>query len=181
MNSSWTTWKTWTGAALALLLAADIGLGVFLWRTSREAPGEMRAQRDLLVDQERLLKADVERGNKIRASLPQVGKDCEQFYRRSFLDNATGYSSVESDLGAIAAKAGLKTSGFSFGRKDIQDRGVTEMTITTSVDGNYPSVIEFINGLERSKNFYLLNNLSLTSASAGEIKLQLELRTYFRN
>ena len=179
--NKWQTWKKWTGAALALLLAADIGLGVFLWETSREAPGEMRAERDRLVDQERLLKADVERGNKIRASLPQVGRDCQKFYQQSFLDNAIGYSSIESDLGAIAAKAGLKTSGFSFSREDIKDRGVTEMTITTSVDGNYPSVIEFINGLERSKNFYLLNNLSLTSASAGGIKLQLELHTYFRN
>ena len=181
MNNSWQSWKKWTGAALVLLLAADIGLGVFLWSTSREAPDEMRANRDVLVNQERLLKADVDRGNKIRASLPQVGKDCQDFYQRSFLDSAIGYSSIESDLGGIASKAGLKTSGFSFSRKDVKDRGVTEIGISTSVDGNYPSIIEFINGLERSKNFYLLNNLSLNSASAGSIKLQFELRTYFRN
>lgn len=180
MNSSWQTWKKWTCAALALLLAADVALGVFLVRSSREAPDEMRAQRDRLAVQSRLLKADVERGDKIRASLPQVGRDCQNFYQRSFLDATSGYSSIETDLGSIADKAGLKTSGFSFKQEEIKDRGVTEMTITTSVDGNYAAVIEFINGLERSKNFYLLNNLSLNSATSGEIKLQLELHTYFR-
>jgi hypothetical protein len=180
MNSSRQNWKKWIGAALALLLAADIALAVFLVRSSREAPDEMRAQRDRLTVESRLLKADVERGQKIRASLPQVGKDCQDFYQRSFLDATSGYSSIETDLGSIAAKAGLKTSGFSFKEEEIKDRGVTEMTITTSVDGNYAAVIEFINGLERSKNFYLLNNLSLNSATSGEIKLALELHTYFR-
>jgi len=180
MKSSWRSWKTWTVAALALLLAADVALCVFLLQASREAPDEIRAQRDRLALQERLLKSDIERGEKIRASLPQVGKDCQDFYQRSFLDASTGYSSVETDLGAIAAKSGLKTSGFSFKEEPVKDRGVTEMTITTSVDGNYASVIQFVNGLERSKNFYLLNNLSLSSATSGEVKLQLELHTYFR-
>lgn len=180
MNNSWRTWKKWTGVALALVLVTDVALGVFLWRISQEAPDEIRAQRDRLAVGDRLLKADVERGEKIRASLPQVGRDCEEFYQRSFLDASTGYSSIDADLGAIAAKAGLKTSGFTFKQDEIKDRGVTVMTITTSVDGDYASVIGFINGLERSKSFYLLNNLSLTSATSGEIKLQLELRTYFR-
>lgn len=180
MNSSWQTWKKWTVAALALLMAVDIALCVFLWRTSREAPDAMRAQREVLSVQDRLLKADIERGAKIRASLPQVGRDCQDFYQQSFLNASTGYSSVETDLGNIASKAGLKTPGFGFKEAAVKDRGVTEMTITTSVNGDYASVIEFINGLERSKNFYMLSNLSLTSATSGEVRLDLELHTYFR-
>jgi Tfp pilus assembly protein PilO len=180
MTGSWSAWKKLVVSALSLLLAVDAALCVFLWRTSREAPDEMRAQITLLGDRERLLKADVERGEKIRASLPQVGKDCQDFYQRSFLNSSTGYSSIEMDLGAIAAKSGLKTSGFAFDQKPVKDRGVTEMSITTSVDGNYASVIQFVNGLERSKNFYLGDNLSLSSATSGEVKLQLVLHTYLR-
>jgi hypothetical protein len=57
---------------------------------------------------------------------------------------------------------------------------VTLITITESVDGNYPAIIQFINGLERSKYFYLLNNLQLDTSNLGGIRLRLELRTYFR-
>jgi len=179
-TNSWSAWKKMVVSALALLLAADAALCVVVWRVSREAPDEMRAQITLLSDQERLLKADVERGEKIRASLPQVGKDCQDFYQRSFLDSSTGYSSIETDLGAIAAKSGLKTSGFAFDEKPVKDRGVTEMSVTTSVDGNYASVIQFVNGLERSRNFYLVDSLALSSATSGEVKLQLVLHTYLR-
>lgn len=180
MNGTWQTWKKGIGAALALLLVADLALAFFLWETSRQGPEAMRAQRDRLAIQAKLLRADVQRGEKIRASLPQVGTDCDAFYNGSFLNAATGYSEIELDLDAIAAKAGVKTSGFSFRQKDVKDRGVTEISISTGVDADYASVIEFINGLERSKNFYLVDDLHLGSASAGAIRLEIQLHTYFR-
>lgn len=179
-KQAWQHWKTWTSVALGVLLLADIGLTVFLWQGARQDPASLRVERDRLAVQAKLLRADVERAEKIRASLPQVGKDCDAFYRQSFLDAGTGYSQIESDLGAIAAQSGVKTSELSFKRNQIKDRGVTEISINTSVDADYPAVIRFINGLERSKNFYLLDSLKLGTAATGAIKLDLELHTYFR-
>ena len=57
---------------------------------------------------------------------------------------------------------------------------MTLVTVLDSVDGDYPAIIQFINGLERSKYFYLLNNLQLDTSNLGGIRLRLELRTYFR-
>ncbi len=180
MNRKWKSWKKWTGIALALLVLADGALAGYLWQAGREGPEEMRAQRDRLAAQVKLLKADVARGEKIRASLPQVKKDCDAFYSESFLDRITGYSDIETDLDSIAAKAGVKTTGFSFKQKQVKDRSVTEISIGTSVDADYPAVIQFINGLERSKYFYLIDDLQLSSASTGMIRLQIGLHTYFR-
>ena len=140
----------------------------------------MRGERDRLATLSNLLKAEVDRDQKIREALPQVGKDCDAFYRQSFLDASIGYSSITEDLVGIANKAGLKDSGLSFKAKDVKDRGVTAILISTSVEGNYAEIIQFINGLERSKNLYLLNDLHLSSAKGGAIKLDLVLRTYFR-
>lgn len=173
-------WKKWAGITLTILLLADAGLVVFLWQTARQGPQEMRAQRDRLALQSKLLKADIARGERIRASLPQVGKDCESFYRQSFLDPITGYSDIETDLDSIASKARVKTTGFSFKQKEVKDRGVTEIAIDTRVDADYPAIIEFIDGLERSKYFYLLDVVQLDSAAAGGIQLQIGLHTYFR-
>lgn len=180
LNGNWRSWKKWTGIALAGLLAVDLALLSFLWQASREGPQAMRARRDRLAVQAKLLRADVDRGEKVRASLPQAGKDCDTFYHQAFLDASTGYSQIEADLGAIASKAGVRTSGFSFKQKEIKDRGVTEIGISTNVEADYPAVIQFINGLERSKNFYLLDGLQLASATAGGIRLELELHSYFR-
>jgi hypothetical protein len=180
-NRSWGEWKKWIGITLVALLAADVALGAYLWRASQAGPEKMAADRDRLALLSKQLKADVDRCGKIRSSMAMAGKDADDFYRQTFLDRATGYSSIESDLNSIASGAGLRASGITFKEKVIKDRGVTEVAMTTSVEGDYPSIIKFINGLERSKNFYLLNNLHLASATQGGIKLDLQLRTYFRS
>lgn len=173
-------WKLWVILGLSLLALADIALAVFLSQSGKQSELAMRAERDRLAITAKLLNADVKRAEKIRASLPQVGKDCTDFYGKTFPSAAVGYSSIESDLDSIASHSGLQTSGVSFKPTELKDRGVTELEITAEVNGDYASIIRFINGLEVSKNFYLLNDLSLDSASTGGIRLQLKLHTYFR-
>ena len=173
-------WKKWIGACLAALAIADIGLGLFLWKMASEGPATMRARRDRLAAQAKLLRADVQRGQKIRVSLPQVGKDCDTFYHVSFLDSSTGYSQIEGDLDNIAQRAGVRISDLTYTQKEVKDRGVALVSITSKVEADYPAIIRFINGLERSKNFYLLDSLQLASANAGGIRLEMKLHTFFR-
>jgi hypothetical protein len=180
LKTMWRGWKLWTAIALGVVLALDLGLAIFLWRASLQRPEETQTQLKRLALQAKELHADVDRGEKIRASLPQAGKDADEFYRNSFLEAPTGYSRIEGDLGEIAAKSGVKIAGYTFKRTELKDRGVTEIDITTDLDADYPAIIQFINGLERSKNFYLLDSLHLTSATTGGIRLDLDLHTYFR-
>ena len=174
-------WKFWTSIALAALLAVDLGLALFLWQGGQADPVSLRAEREHFLLQAKLLRADIERGERIRASLPKAGRECNDFYHDSFLPADTGYSQIESDLGAISRETGVRTTGFSFMRADVKERGATEIRISATVDADYPSLVRFINGLERSKNFYLLDSLKLASAATGGIRLALELHTYFRS
>ncbi len=173
-------WKKWMSIALAVPLVLDLGLAVYLWRGGRGNPTEIRGEVRRLTTEAKLLQADVDRGKRIRASLPQAGKDADSFYRDSFLDASTGYSRIESDLGAIAAQAGVRTSGFAFKQKETKESGVTQISITTNLQADYPAVVRFINGIERSKNFYLLDQMQLNSVSTGSLSLELELHAFFR-
>ncbi len=174
-------WKKLVRGVLAVLLAVDVILVGVIWRAAKSAPEGQRVERDRLQAQAKLLAADVKRAEAIKAHLSEVGHDADRFYQDSLLGASAGYSEVVADLGTIAAHSGLKTSLVSFRPTDLKSRGVTEIQITAGVEGDYPSLIHFINGLERSKNFYLLDSLTLQSASTGAIKLSLELRTYFRS
>jgi Tfp pilus assembly protein PilO len=190
MTMSWLILKKVIIGALVILLVADVGLLYLRWQNTREGEASMTAERDHLEMQAKLLKADVARGERIRASMSEVTKEYDAFYRTDFESTTDGYSEIEADLDQIAAKSGVKTSGAAFDQKEVKGRGVEEIKITDTVDGDYPSIIKFINGLEQSKYFYLLSDLKLDSgvggiANAGNpgaiIKLHLELRTYFRS
>jgi len=92
---------------------------------------------------------------------------------------------VRSELGATARKSGVHLEDLVFKQTEIASRGMTEVLIDATVDGDYKSVIGFLNGLQRSANLYAVDALTLGSESSNQvssnvIKVALHLRTYFR-
>jgi len=175
------TWKLVVLGSLGVLLFLDLGLGIFLWHLHQSDPAALRRQRADLETKDKLLKADVSRVEAIRKNMPEVGKQAQEFYEKELPLETNGYSGIIADLGEVATKAGLRTAATGFHEKELKGRGVTEISIGESVEGDYGSVLKFIQGLERSKNFYLLDDLTLDRAESGRLHLTLELRTYFRS
>jgi len=172
-------WKKWTRWALGLLLVVDAALLFVNWRNGgAEAQAHnLRA----LKYQYAVMSKDVRHAQDIERRLPEIQEQCDTFFKEQLSPAADGYSSVVADLGTIAGKAGLRTTGVSYNQQPVTDRGVIEVEVAATVEGNYPSLVRFINGLERSDSFYLLDKLVLASSTGGSIKLTLELRTYFRS
>ncbi len=166
--------------ALGVLLAIDLALLLVNWRAAA-SPHARATQLHRLRAQHDLLAADVRRAAAIRERLPEVQREYEQFFAKELRPASSGYSSIVADLGAIAKEAGLRTNAVTFRQRDLANRGVVEIAVVTTVEGDYPTLVSFINGLERSDNFYLLDSLSLASNVGGSLKLNLQLRTYFRS
>ncbi len=174
-------WKRWVRIAIVVVLSLDAVLLYANWSATGAGPQGLARQRDKLDKEDKLLGADVKRVAAIRDRLSEVRSQSAKFYADEFLVPASGYSIVVADLNGVAHKAGLRASNIDFKERPLESRGVTEVTISATVDGDYSALVRFINGLERSANFYLLDNLSLASSTAGRIKLNLQLRTYFRS
>jgi Tfp pilus assembly protein PilO len=141
----------------------------------------MREQAARLRQQHADLGADVARVHAIRGRLPEVQQQCDRFFQDEFLEAKQGYSTVVGDLTHIAEKSGLHATSVNFKQRELEKRGVSEVGITALVEGDYASLVRFINGIERSENFYLVDSLSMASGASGGVKLNLQLRTYFRN
>jgi type IV pilus assembly protein PilO len=167
-------------AVIGLILLADLVLIGVNWQlsTAPTAPSNevraLRRRRDLLA-------ADIRRVEAIRAQLPGVQTETTSFMEKDLHPTTAWSSTIVDDLGTLAKDSGLQITSTHFREKAIDKRGVDEITITITMQGAYPSLVSFINALERSKSFYLLDSLSLDSSSEGLLKLNLELRTYFRS
>ena len=57
---------------------------------------------------------------------------------------------------------------------------MTEVKMDASVSGDYRPVVQFINALERDKNFFAINGISLSGQQSGTVNLRLRLTTYLR-
>lgn len=173
-------WKLAVKIALACMLAVDGALIVVSWRAASEAPQSQATQRAQLAARAKLLATDVRKGREIEARLPNVSRECDGFYQKDLLPASSGDTTVLSDIGKIARDANVQAGGIQLHEKDVKERGLEEVEISGTVQGDYQSLIRLIDGIERSPHFYLLEKLSLTSENSGVVKLQVGLRTYFR-
>lgn len=165
--------------SLAAILVADVLLVGANWRlgqSPRVSAGELR-RLELI---EKSYRADTVRLQKFRDELPADEKQWDEFYTDSFRPASSGYSAISSDLGDLSRTAGLQMDTINFRQHTPDARGLVQVDISTAVEGNYESLISFLDKLEHSENFYVLDSLSLNSSNAGRQRLNLQLRSYFR-
>ncbi len=108
--------------------------------------------------------------------LKQASQDITGFYGTRF---PTEYSSVAEELGKIATDTGVHVSGVKYDEKDAAIEGVRKLTMELSISGDYLQEVKFINSLERSKMFFLVDGITL-GEQQGNVRLQLKLETYMR-
>jgi hypothetical protein len=163
-------------AVAALLVLLCLYLGVRLYMVS----GNVGAQGDeaVVVQQSRVAAANVA-AQKLRgvdAKLQASDTEAQKFYTDRL---PYAYSDVAASIGTIAKETNVRWSRASYVQAISAD-GVTELRIDGAVTGDYVSVAHFINAMERSKSFFLIENLALTGAQGGLVNLQLRIGTYIR-
>ncbi len=164
---------------LAVILLADVVLIGVRWRidsSSHVQPGDLNRLGML----EKQYRADNTRLERFRTELPADEKEWDEFFTTHFHPAGAGYSAISEDLGDLSRTAGLRSDTISFHQHTPDARGLVEVDITTAVEGDYDSLVQFLNKLEHSENFYVLDSLALASSSLGKLRLNVQLRTYFR-
>jgi len=165
--------------ALAVVLAVDLILIGVNWRLNSSThvqPSDLTRLEML----EKQYRADNARLERFRSELPADEKQWDEFFRMHFHPAGAGYSAISEDLGSLSGSAGLRSDSIIFHQHAPDSRGLMQVDISTAIEGDYDSLIQFLNKLEHSDNFYVLDSLALASSSAGRLRLNVQLRTYFR-
>ncbi len=108
--------------------------------------------------------------------LKQASQDISGFYQARF---PAEYSVVAEELGKIAGDTGIRLSGVKYEEKDAPIEGLRRLNMEVSLSGDYLQEVKFINALERSKLFFLIDGITL-GEQQGNVRLQLKLETYLR-
>jgi Tfp pilus assembly protein PilO len=184
MHRDFTLQKRAILVVLGLLVAADLGLAIYSWRLA-SSPHTPQAEFDEQNTKLGLLRGDIKSAQSIKDNMPLTRSDCEKFEKSLPVTSASS-SAIASEFDEIAKKSNLKIDALTAHQKEIPDRRIAEVSIEATVTGDYGSVVRFVNGLQRSQRFYVLDGLDLATdaqnqAAQGPIRLALHLRTYFRD
>jgi type IV pilus assembly protein PilO len=105
-------------------------------------------------------------------------KQADQFYQRRL---PYAESQVLHELGALAKQDNVRLQGVQYLHSAVaEDGSLTGLQMDARLSGDYRPLVEFLNGLERDKSFFLIDGVGLTGQQSGTVNLRLRLTTYLR-
>jgi hypothetical protein len=168
----------WAGvaalAAVNLYLLVSLG---FLWQQSKAQDADALAQQRVAL------------AIAVQASKPLEGLDgkiatangeANDFYEERL---PVGYSEIASEIGVLLKKNNVRLTRIQYAQAPVADVSLgqlTEVRMDASLGGDYRGLVEFLNGLERDRQFFLIDGVQLTGQESGRVNLRMKLTTYLR-
>lgn len=101
-------------------------------------------------------------------------QQASDFYDQRF---PSAYSTISAAINDLEAKNNVRQTRISYIQRPAIP-GLAEVRMDASLTGEYAPLMHFINGLERSKTFFLIDGLTFTGQQGGSVSLRLGLTTY---
>jgi hypothetical protein len=90
------------------------------------------------------------------------------------------YSQILGSVGEVAMHSGVSLSHVSYSQ-GTPGSDLAEISMDVSVAGDYPKLMQFVNGIERNRNFFIVRALSFTGQQGGDVTLHVRISTWLRN
>jgi len=125
--------------------------------------------------------AEVARLKRVREAAPTAAPNLDTFARDRFWGEAVGSARVAAELAETAGKAKVSIGHADYKSNSLKERPeMVQVDIRTSIAGGYPDLLRFLQALESSPRFYLIRELTAGDSHGGQMKLELNMVTYFR-
>ena len=167
---------TWHFVVFGVLLAVAIGLCVRVgldWAATDTHSADALSIKQMQLKQMKLQMAPL-------SGLDQtVAKTREQL--KAFFDDRIppNYSAIESSMTDLEVKSGVRLSRVQYSQgKPGQD--LTPIEMDAAISGDYPSIMHFVNSIERAKTFFIIQQMGLTGEQSGLVNLHLRVETWLR-
>jgi hypothetical protein len=187
---------------LGLLLAANT-IFFFTYRVQYQARlREMDERQTVAETALAQARATRVRGERQLAAYRQIEKDVARVYNEHWATQGERLTAMIGEVKRLAVASSLVPKAYSFRRSELTseataresrsasssgtarrmpETGATEVGISFTVDGTYQQVRRLINLLELSRQFVIIDGISLSSREGNALSLQLQLKTLFRD
>ena len=185
----------WAGvgilAAVSLYLLVQMGIA---WKLANSQNAEALAQQQILLKSAEIAARPLQG---LDVKLAEASAQSDKFYVERL---PVSYSEIAGELGVLKTKSNVRLSRVNYtqpapatnnGKKAIEGPGgttvpsrgkdqLTEVLMDASLTGDYRSLVQFINGLERDKVFFLINGITLTGQQTGQVSLRIRIASFLR-
>ena len=181
-TGNWSDPRRWVPSLLGVLALANLAAGWFVWQTPGGSAEALESQANDARMQVQRTGANLAR---LRATVKKVQTaraDQERFVSRYFIDRRTASSTIVRELGESAQRSGLAPREHSFDFEPIEGSDVFSMvTISANYEGRYLDLRKFINALDRSQRFLIIEDVTaVPQQEPGKLTARFRLNAFIR-
>ncbi|MCC6861369.1 MAG: hypothetical protein IT158_22565 [Bryobacterales bacterium] len=156
--------------ALGMLLGLNLIAALAVFKPWGGSPEDLARQMQDLQKQVLLRQANLTRTQALVAKVEKARAEGDQFLALYVMNRRTASSTIVSELSQMARQSGLKPkeAAFAFEPIDGSDT-LTMMTVSAGYEGAYPNLTQFLNLLDRSPRFLIIESLQATPQQTGAV------------
>lgn len=170
--------------ALALLLVANLVAAVFAFHLVGESPAAADAELGALRAQFRAAGVRLNRSRTLAANMDQGRAEGDKFLASYMTTRRHTFSTIIGEINGLAKTAGMKMGNATFTTPDPIE-GATDLamlTISVNFEGGYSQLVRFVNLMDRSPRFLLIEGLQVTPQPKGDLlNVAVKLNTFVRD
>ncbi|MGE5488533.1 MAG: GspMb/PilO family protein [bacterium] len=167
---------------IGLLVLANIAAALIAFKPWAASIEEMEQRAAALRSQARANQLENERLRANVAKVDTARRDGDRFLEQHILDIRTASSTLVNELAQVATKAGIRQKGTAFSYEPVEGaEDLTRAIITGEYEGSYADLMHFLNLLDRSPRFLIVESLSASpQQDSGTLSISLKLNAFVR-
>ena len=168
--------------AIVLVILAAVNLAFYLFYV-RPVVQEYATLRGAEAGPEQIdeRREQVELRESFLGGLEKAEDDLRYLRREVLSTRAERMVAVQAELEALASQFGIEVASVNYNNEILHDEKLDRFVITVPLEGGYSALRRFLQAVEHSSKFLLVERVALGKGKEGGVLLQLNitLATYF--
>ncbi len=168
---------------LGVLVAANIVAALILLKPWGGSAEDLIRQEQALRQQVSQLQARVSQTKQLVNKVEQARQAGDHFLEEFTLERRAMSSAILAELDKSAKEAGIKTRERTFVIDPVEGSDtLSQMTITAGYEGNYQSLTKFVNLLDKSSRFLIIEQMQAAPEQGTQLlNVSFKLDTFVRD
>jgi type IV pilus assembly protein PilO len=169
-------------ALLGVLLAANLVAAVIAFKPFGGGADDLRRERAQLQQQLAQLQAQVNRARNIAAKVQTARTEGDKFLDAYVTDRRVVTSSLNNDLMKMAKDSGITLLPTTNSVEPIEGSDTLSMlTISAGCAGTYANLVKFINLVDKSNRFLIIESLNAVPQQSGpNLNVAIKIDTFIK-
>ena len=169
-------------AVIGTLLTANLVAAVMAFKPFGGSAGDLRREQQALRIQLGGLQKRAATSKRLVEKVETARREGDQFLTKYVTDRRTMSSTIQDELNRTAKEAGIKSLPATLDLEPIEGSDTLEMmTISAGYEGSYMDLTKFVNLLDKSPRFLIIENMQTAPQQGGQsLNVTLKLDTFVR-